>query len=61
MIFSNTDQLKKAIDGILRIEGDSVRVLDEKKLRGSLVDHLVYSAVLSGDAGVKQAARWLIR
>ena len=61
MIFSSTDQLKKAIDGILRIEGDNVRVLDEKKLRGSLVDHLVYSAVLSGDAGVKQAARWLIR
>ena len=61
MIFSSTDQLKKAIDGILRIEGDSVRVLDEKKLRGSLVDHLVYSAVLSGDAGVRQAARWLIR
>ena len=61
MIFSSTDQLKKAIDGILRIEGDSVRVLDEKRLRGSLVDHLVYSAVLSGDAGVRQAARWLIR
>jgi hypothetical protein len=61
MIFSSTDQLKKAIDGILKIEGDNVRVLDEKKLRSSLVDHLVYSAVLSGDAGVKQAARWLIR
>lgn len=61
MIFSSTDQLRKAIEGILRIEGDNVRVLDEKKLRVSLVDHLVYSAVLSGDAGVKQAARWLIR
>ena len=61
MLFSSIDQLKKAIDGILKIEGDNVRVLDEKKLRGSLIDHLVYSAVLSGDVGVKQAARWLIR
>ena len=61
MIFSSVDQLKKAIEGILKIEGDNVRVLDEKRLRGSLIDHLVYSAVLSGDAGVRQAARWLIR
>ena len=61
MLFSSIDQLKKAIEGILKIEGDNVRVLDEEKLRGSLIDHLVYSAVLSGDAGVKQAARWLIR
>jgi fructose/tagatose bisphosphate aldolase len=61
MIFSSVDQLNKAIKGILKIEGDNVRVLDEAKLRGSLIDHLVYSAVLSGDAGVKQAARWLIR
>ncbi len=61
MIFSSVDQLKKAIEGILKIEGDNVRVLDEKRLRGSLIDHLVYSAVLSGDAGGRQAARWLIR
>ena len=61
MIFSSIDQLRRAIEGILKIEGDHVRVLDEAKLRGSLIDHLVYSAVLSGDAGVKQAARWLIR
>jgi len=61
MLFSSINQLKKAIEGILKIEGDNVRVLDEEKLRGSLIDHLVYSAVLSGDEGVKQAARWLIR
>jgi fructose/tagatose bisphosphate aldolase len=61
MIFSSVDQLSKAIKGILKIEGDNVRVLDEAKLRGSLIDHLVYSTVLSGDAGVRQAARWLIR
>ena len=61
MIFSSVDQLKKAIEGILKIEGGNVRVLGEAKLRGSLIDHIVYSAVLSGDAGVKQAARWLIR
>jgi hypothetical protein len=61
MIFSSVEQLRRAIEGIVKIEADGVRVLDEAKLRGSLIDHLVYSAVLSGDAGVKQAARWLIR
>jgi fructose/tagatose bisphosphate aldolase len=61
MIFSSVDQLNKAIKGILKIDGDNVRVLDEPKFRGSLIDHLVYSAVLSADAGVKQVARWLIR
>ena len=50
MIFSSIDQLRRAIEGIVKIEADGVRVLDEAKLRGSLIDHLVYSAVLSGDA-----------
>ncbi|HTZ38773.1 MAG TPA: aldolase, partial [Syntrophales bacterium] len=61
MVFSSVGQLKKAIEGVLKIDGDNVRVVDEAKLRGSLIDHLVYSAILSGDEGVKQAARWLIR
>jgi len=61
MIFSRIDELNRAIKGILKIEGDNVQVLDESNLRGSLIDHLVYSAVLSGEDGVKQAARWIIR
>jgi fructose-bisphosphate aldolase, class II len=61
MIFSSIDQMNRAITGILKIEGDNVHILDESKLRGSLIDHLVYSAVLSGEDGVKQAARWIIR
>ena len=61
MVFSSVGQMKRAIAGVLKIDGVNVRVLDEAKLRGSLIDHLVYTAVLSGDEGARQAARWLIR
>jgi fructose/tagatose bisphosphate aldolase len=61
MVYGTTDELKKAIDGILKIEGNNVRVLDEARLREALIDDLVYSAVLSKDTGTKDAARWLIR
>jgi len=61
MVFTSVDALKKGISGILQVEKDSVRVLDEERLRASLIDDLVYTAVLSPDESVREAARWLIR
>ncbi len=61
MIYENMKQLNGSIDGILRIAGNDVLVLSEEKLRKSLVDDLVYSAVFSPEAGVREAAAWLIR
>ncbi len=61
MVFSSIEALKKGISGILELERDSVRVLNEEKLRGSLIDDLAHTAALSPDEGLKEAARWIIR
>jgi len=55
------EQLRKRTEGILRIGGDDVQVLSEEKLRTSLVDDLVHSAVFSPETGVREAAAWMIR
>ncbi len=60
VIFEQPDRLRSALEGILSV-GEDVRVLDEQALRDRLVDDLVYSAVFSGDGGVREACRWLIR
>ncbi|OIP89925.1 MAG: aldolase [Syntrophaceae bacterium CG2_30_49_12] len=61
MIFENTGELKKGLQGTLEIDGDNVRILDEEKLQGSLIDALIYSYVFSSHHEVVEAARWLIR
>ena len=61
MIFESLDQLHKGLDGILKTAGDDVRIIDGQKLRSSLIDNLIYTAVFSPDEPVKKAARWLIR
>jgi fructose/tagatose bisphosphate aldolase len=60
VIFEQPDLLRAALKGILSVDDDA-RVLDEKALRDRLVDDLIYSAVFSGDEGVREACRWLIR
>ena len=61
MIFENTEQLKKGLQGILEVDGDNVRILDEERLQSSLIDALIYSSVFSSHREVVEAARWLIR
>ncbi|HEX7534160.1 MAG TPA: class II fructose-bisphosphate aldolase [Syntrophales bacterium] len=59
--YETIDQLKKALEGILTISDDDVRVLDEKSLRNSLIDDLVFTAVFGSQDDIRKAARWLIR
>lgn len=61
MIYQTIDQLKQAIAGVLTIDGEDVVIADENRLRDTLIDDLVYSAVFSADSEVKASARWLIR
>jgi len=61
MIYRNIDQLKQNITGVLAIDGGDVVIADENRLRDTLIDDLVYSAVFSTDSEVKASARWLIR
>jgi fructose/tagatose bisphosphate aldolase len=59
---SNTiDSLLSPTRGVLEIRTDGVRILDERKLRGSVVDHLVWDAVFGATDEVKDAARWIVR
>jgi len=59
--YESIDQLKKGLDGSLRISGNDVQVQDEKTLRSSLIDDLIFTAVFSPQEEVRKAARWLIR
>ena len=61
MICDNIDLLKKAMEGVLTISGNDVRVLDEKRLREILIDDLIRTAVFSPGEETRAAARWLIR
>lgn len=61
MIYDNITALKKGIDNILKIEKANVQVLDEDRLKNTLIDDLIYTAVLSPDAETRDGARWLIR
>jgi len=60
MIYETMDQLKKGIAGILEIQSEGVKVLDEKALRTSLIDDLIFTATFSIDPATMKAARWLI-
>ncbi len=59
--YQSRDELKQGAAGILEIDDQHVRVLNEEALRTRLVDPLVHSAVFSPDAGVRETALWLIR
>ncbi|MBM4271197.1 MAG: aldolase [Deltaproteobacteria bacterium] len=57
----NIDQLKKSLQGILEISDNRVKVLNERRLRESLIDDLILTAVFSPHEETKQSARWIIR
>jgi hypothetical protein len=61
MIYENKDQLKEGYAQIIQIEGSDVRILDESKLKKSLIDDLIYTAVFSPDKQTQEAACWIIR
>lgn len=53
-------ELKEALKGVVEVGKDRVKVLDEQKVRGELIDRPVYTAVF-GDEKEKACCRWLIR
>jgi fructose/tagatose bisphosphate aldolase len=61
MICEKAAQMAEAWKGILEVTDDGVRVLDEEKLRSSLIDNLVFTAVFSSDGETAKMARRLVR
>jgi fructose/tagatose bisphosphate aldolase len=53
-------ELLASLDGILRIEDGRVVVVDEAALRDRGIRDLAWSATFSADAGVADAARWIV-
>ena len=61
MICENIDGLKKILDGVVTVKGEGVAILDTTRLRETLIDDLIRTAVFASEAEVRKAARWLIR
>ena len=61
MIYKDKNELQNKCAKILEPDGNDVRILDEAKLKGELIDDLIYTAVFSPDKATQSAARWLIR
>ena len=61
MIYENKEQLKKGCEAILACDGGDVRILDDVRFQGKLIDDLIYTVVFSPDEDTKEAAGYLIR
>ena len=61
MIYQQLADLKKGMEGILRIAGEDVEILAAGTLEKSFIDDLIYTAVFSDHEDVREAARWIIR
>ena len=59
-IYENIDHLKKGIDGVLELGTTDVNVRNHAKLRDSVIDDLIYSAVFTAQQEICEAAGWLI-
>jgi fructose/tagatose bisphosphate aldolase len=61
MIYKDKNELQQKCAKIIEIDGNDVRILNEAKLKGELIDDLIYTAVFGSDKSTQEAARWLIR
>ncbi|MFA5286373.1 MAG: class II fructose-bisphosphate aldolase, partial [Smithellaceae bacterium] len=61
MIYDNKDQLKKGCEAIIAFDGGDIRLLDEGRFQGKLIDDLIHTVVFSPDPGTRDAAAFLIR
>ncbi len=59
--YETIDQLKKGLEGVLKISGGDVQVLDGGKLQRSLIDDLIFTAIFTPSEETRKAAMWLIR
>ncbi|HEY1268861.1 MAG TPA: class II fructose-bisphosphate aldolase [Candidatus Binatia bacterium] len=60
MRYQGQEDLKKSLQGVIESNGKT-SVVDAEKLRGGVIDRLVFNGVFSEDAAVKAAARDTVR
>ena len=57
---ADAEALRSTIAGSISVKNGAVEILDADRIRASVIDDLVYTAVF-GEGDVQAAARWLIR
>ena len=57
---ADVDAIKAAIAGSIGVSGNTVDIIDADRVRGSVIDSLVFTAVF-GDEQPRDLSRWLIR
>lgn len=60
-MYISVDELHRALVGVLSIDADGVHIIDEKMLRASVIDALVFTAVFAPEADLGARSRSLIR
>ena len=60
MTVSSASELIDRISAAARLDGDRLIVDQPQRFRSEVVDELVFDAVFNDDAGLRDAARWLI-
>ena len=60
MEYKSRGDLHEAIKGVLADNGSAVKVIDEGKLRASVIDNLIYNAVFNHDKNIVAESRRLI-
>ena len=59
-VASSIPELLGLLDGIVRIEGDRLVVVDEAALRGRGIRDVAWTIAFADDAATGEAARWIV-
>ncbi len=60
-IAQSLDELNSFLNGTVQVENGEIKVLDENRLRDTIIDDLIYTAVFSESEDVREEAKSLIR
>ncbi len=61
MIFDNVEKLHESLKGILNIEGEEVKVLDDKRFKEEILRDLVLNSAINSNTDVVKESRRIIR
>ena len=61
MLYQHLSDMKHALEKVVEVDGNDVRVIDSDRLRHRLIDELVYNAMFHSSDEVRYYMKWLIR
>lgn len=60
VLWSSTEDLKKAGEGVFSISNNALVIEDENRFRKDAIDRLIWNAVFAEDDVLKKTAKWII-